>query len=357
MKWNPIVLRELGISQADIDSGRVNPYLLAPICGGGGVSDFIGGITGNLTGSNQANAARDAAAMQVQAANDAAARMEPWAAAGQQGLGALQAGLGLGGNAGGTGIGQGEFMTPITMEQLQLDPGYAFRTAEGGRAIQQAAASGRSPYGSAAMHALMNYNQQAASQEYGNAFARATGERGFRYNALLNLAGMGANAAAGQGNIGMSAANAAAAGTIGAANASAQGTQNMIGLGTNAIALATLSDVRLKSGVEPIAGAAALALLLRLRAVTWEWNAEANALGLSGRSAGIIAQELQALAPELVEADESGLLHVNYGALTGYLIAGLQEALRATLIPPPQRGVVQPLSPHAGKGEDGAHGT
>jgi ABC-type Fe2+-enterobactin transport system substrate-binding protein len=44
-------------------------------------------------------------------------------------------------------------------------------------------------------------------------------------------------------------------------------------------------------------------------------------------SSGVIAQELQKIAPELVltAEDEMGTLSVNYGNITGYLIEAIKE--------------------------------
>ncbi len=64
----------------------------------------------------------------------------------------------------------------------QADPGYAFRKQEGEDAIRrmQAARGGR--FGGAAMKELVDYNQNMASQEFGNYANRANSEFGARSN-------------------------------------------------------------------------------------------------------------------------------------------------------------------------------
>lgn len=188
-------------------------------------------IIGDITGASQRAASTRAADVQGAAAMRSQELIRPYARGGQQGLNALLYGLGLGGDAGESGIGAGEFMGPITMESLEFDPAFDFRREQGNLAIERGAGRGRSPYGSAAVNALTRYNQELASQEYGNAFQRAVGERGFRYGSLMNMANLGMGAATGQANYGMMGANATAAGIMGGANARAQGTQNMLQLG------------------------------------------------------------------------------------------------------------------------------
>ena len=76
------------------------------------------------------------------------------------------------------------------------------------------------------------------------------------------------------------------------------------------------SDARLKSDVETIAGA--LALVSALRGVRFTMD------GM--RQIGVIAQEIEHVLPEVVQADaESGQLSVAYGNITGLLIEAVKE--------------------------------
>jgi ribosomal protein RSM22 (predicted rRNA methylase) len=43
------------------------------------------------------------------------------------------------------------------------------------------------------------------------------------------------------------------------------------------------------------------------------------------RGSGVVAQELQKIAPELVIVDADGMLSVAYGNITGYLIEAIKE--------------------------------
>jgi hypothetical protein len=67
--------------------------------------------------------------------------------------------------------------------------------------------------------------------------------------------------------------------------------------------------------------------LARIRGVTWTWNDEAGAVGLEpGRAdAGVIAQDVEAVYPELVSTGPEGFKQVNYTGLVGVLIEAVKE--------------------------------
>lgn len=76
------------------------------------------------------------------------------------------------------------------------------------------------------------------------------------------------------------------------------------------------SDARRKSDVETIAGA--LALVCALRGVRFTMD--------DSRQIGVIAQEVEAVLPEVVQADaDTGQLSVAYGNITGLLIEAVKE--------------------------------
>lgn len=103
--------------------------------------------------------------------------------------------------------------------QENIDPGYAFRLAQGQRALnaQQNAAGGL--LGGNALAAMQDYTQGQASQEYGNAFNRYQTQRGNIYNTLASIAGLGQTSLGQTGqqstaagaNIGSNIANAGSA--------------------------------------------------------------------------------------------------------------------------------------------------
>jgi hypothetical protein len=79
------------------------------------------------------------------------------------------------------------------------------------------------------------------------------------------------------------------------------------------------SDLSLKHGVETIAGA--LAKVGALRGVTFSWNAAPQ----SGEQAGLVAQEVEAVFPQVVAAGPDGVKGVNYNGLIGLLIEAVKE--------------------------------
>jgi hypothetical protein len=119
----------------------------------------------------------------------------------------------------------------------QADPGYAFRLAEGQKALDRQAAARGGLISGGALRAAQRYGQEMGSQEFGNAFNRALTSYGTdvaRENQLYNrqaaLAGIGQtstnlvgqagqNYATNVGNLMTGAGAAQAAGQVGMANA------------------------------------------------------------------------------------------------------------------------------------------
>ena len=62
----------------------------------------------------------------------------------------------------------------------------------------------------------------------------------------------------------------------------------------------------------------------RLRGVSWQWRPEAP-IERDGREAGVIAQDVQAVFPDLVERAPEGYLRVDYGSLVQELRKALLE--------------------------------
>lgn len=77
------------------------------------------------------------------------------------------------------------------------------------------------------------------------------------------------------------------------------------------------SDARLKKDVVKIDSA--LAKVLAMKGVSFTRKADGS------RSSGVIAQELEQIAPELVATDGDGVKSVAYGNLTAYLIEAVRE--------------------------------
>lgn len=202
------------------------------ILGAGALAAGVG-----LYGASQA---RGAAASQQQAAQQASdvqrqiferqvELQAPFREAGLAGQNRLLEYLGLGGKK--TAPGYGKYATAeFTPAMFQADPGYAFRMAEGMKALERSAAARGGLLSGAALKGIQRYGQDLASQEYMNAFNRYQAQRTGTLNPLQSLAGtaqtsanvLGQQAGTLGQNLGsniIGAGNAAAAGQIGAANA------------------------------------------------------------------------------------------------------------------------------------------
>lgn len=203
----------------------------AAIIGGGAIlgGAVIGGIASNMAANEQADAAKQAAQTSANAQNYASdlqykmwqeqqALQKPWLEAGQRALPKLEA--------------QYNAMPAAFTGQVNLgqDPGYAFRLAEGNRALNQSAAARGGLISGNALKAAERYGQQMGSQEYGNAYQRAldvynagVSREATGYNRLASLAGVGQTAAgnlAGQaGQYGSNVGNIAMTGGANQANA------------------------------------------------------------------------------------------------------------------------------------------
>jgi hypothetical protein len=158
----------------------------------GDIVSTVADVLGVGPASKQAAATTDAANIGAAATNAATAAQErmfnkqvelqqPWQQAGQTALNAL---------------------TPLAtnyqkfgMDQFQQDPGYAFRLAEGQKALDRSAAARGGLISGGALKAAQAYGQDMGSQEYQNAFNRYQTERAAQLQPLQSLAGVGQTAA------------------------------------------------------------------------------------------------------------------------------------------------------------------
>lgn len=83
----------------------------------------------------------------------------------------------------------GTFLEKFTGQDIYRDPSYQFRFSEGERALRARQAAGGNRFGGQAMKDIVNYGQQAASQEYGSAFDRFMKQKEALYGRLAGLAG------------------------------------------------------------------------------------------------------------------------------------------------------------------------
>lgn len=205
-------------------------FIAAAVIGAG--ASLAGGLMG-------ASAAGKASKAQVQASREAAAQQQamfdkqvelqaPFREAGLSAQNKLMQYLGLSGAPGEAGY--GKYAGDFTMQDFTTDPGYAFRLAEGNKALDRTAAARGGLLSGGAMKAAQRYGQDMGSQEYMNAFNRYQTNRANQLNPLQSLMGAGQTSAntlttaAGQlgsdlGQNALGAGNARASGYMGQANA------------------------------------------------------------------------------------------------------------------------------------------
>lgn len=99
--------------------------------------------------------------------------------------------LGLSGNTGAEGYGSYGPGSQYTMTEMEQDPGYKFRLAQGQRALDSSVAARGMNLSGAQLKGAADYNSGMASQEYGNAYSRYMD----RYKTLSNMAESGSGAA------------------------------------------------------------------------------------------------------------------------------------------------------------------
>ena len=241
--------------------------MLGGLSTGTGLAGLLSGLGSLFSGSLSANAANRAAELQRQTALDQMrqqrelfdiinAQQAPYRTAGYGALSTLGSMLpgtqpvyDTTGKQIGTQAGSGYLTQQFTPETFQqnIDPGYAFRLAQGQMAAQRQANLAGGGLGGNALRGLQDYTQGLASTEFGNAFNRFQAQRQNIYNTLAGIAGIGqtgqsqANQAAQQygqniANLATGAAGAQAAGTIGAAQGYGAGISGL----TNSLMLASL---------------------------------------------------------------------------------------------------------------------
>lgn len=85
----------------------------------------------------------------------------------------------------------GAYARGPSVEELQFDPGYAFRLAEGQKALERSAAARGGLLSGTMLKGAQRYGQEMGSQEYQNAYARAMEQRARVSNALLGVGQFG----------------------------------------------------------------------------------------------------------------------------------------------------------------------
>jgi len=206
-------------------------------------SAILGGVASSKASKAQqqatetaAEASRDTTQASIEAQermfNRQVALQEPFRETGLAAQNRLADLLGISGRTDAPGYGYG--LQPFTMAQYQADPGYGFRLKRGLDAMERTAAARGGLLSGNQLRGAMEFGQDLASQEYGNAFNRFQTERANILNPLQSLGGVGQTSAnaltSAAGNLGAGMANAygnlgsaLSANAIGAGNARASG--------------------------------------------------------------------------------------------------------------------------------------
>lgn len=192
------------------------------------------------------------------------------------------------------------------IERAEASPFYTTAVRRGEEAVlRNASATGGLRSGNT-NEALAEVNTNALLNAYNTQLAGLNG--------LASLPSNANSIAAGISGIG----NTLAQGQIAAANAKSAGGQNslnnLMGLaGTFMQGYQTFSDRRLKTSIRPIGEQKGIKLY------SWAWNEEAEKLGLSGESFGVLADEVELTHPHAVSMRDGykvvdyDLLGVNHG--------------------------------------------
>jgi hypothetical protein len=83
------------------------------------------------------------------------------------------------------------------------------------------------------------------------------------------------------------------------------------------------SDRRHKNNIQTITNA--LDKVKKLNGVTWEWNDDVNEVTKTTPTTGLIAQEVQAVLPQVVVERENGYLGLDYSKMMGLLVEAIKE--------------------------------
>lgn len=140
-------------------------------------------------GDKTIQAGKEAGAGVTTAALGANKLLDPYAQAGATAADVLNKGIAPG----------GDFNKTPTLQDLQMDPGYAFRVQQQQIAMERSAAAHGGVGGGGFQKDLVDYSQGAASQEYKNAFDRFETSTQNRFANVSGVAGQGQVAATHQG--------------------------------------------------------------------------------------------------------------------------------------------------------------
>ncbi len=306
------------------------------------MGDRIGATIEDITGLDVSNSSANDRALEAQQgasheANELQRYMydttrkdnEPWRQAGVTALG---------------GLANQDFQRDFTMADFQADPGFAFRMAEGQKAIERSAAARGGLGSGSTLKELTKYSQGVASDEFNNVYNRFNADRDRRFNRLASLAGIGQTANAANQQAGQSYANAYGENVTGAANAQAasavaQANQRnaLMEMGSKAYGAKggggsggsggiSFSDIRVKTNVEPVSKEDLNELKAHLKAYKFNYL-PGHGDGIDGDVIGVMAQDLEKskLGKTLVYETPDGMKALDIRKVMMLFLATLAE--------------------------------
>jgi hypothetical protein len=197
-----------------------------------GGSALLGASASKSAANTQAAATDRAGELQKQMFEEQNRLQEPFRQGGLAAQNKLLTYFGLPGGAEGADFGR--YTRDFGTQDFQQDPGYAFRLAEGQKALDRQAAARGGLISGGALKAAQRYGQEMGSQEFTNAFNRYQTNRANQLQPLQSLMGAGqtatntmgtaaANYGTNAGNLMTSGGAARASGYVGGANALTSG--------------------------------------------------------------------------------------------------------------------------------------
>jgi hypothetical protein len=211
---DPFTMALLGSSAASAVGGLLG----ARASGQAAQAQSQGAMMSALIQAQQAQAARE---QQQQFFNTAKAGYDPYSQFGLESTNRLATLMGLR-----PGAESGALMRQPTIEELQMDPSYAFREQQGMQAVNRSAAAQAGLQSGAALKAAQRFGQGLASEEYGNAYNRFMQNRANQINMLQGGVNTGFGAAQGVGNLATGTGTNIANTMIGAGQAIGSGLEN-----------------------------------------------------------------------------------------------------------------------------------
>lgn len=189
-------------------------------------------------------------------------------------------------------------------------PMYQNMMQQGAQGITSQAAATGGLRGGNVQNALAENSQNALIQTANQDYANKMGSTMNYYNTLAGLSGQGLGASSMLGNQGGNVIGGMADtyGGIASGSLNEAAGQSQKGTGVMSLIGGLFSDVRLKSNVKKTGKKTAKGYDI----YSWDWNLNAEELGLSGSDTGVIAQEVEKIDPDAVVVDESGYKKVNY---------------------------------------------